>query len=239
MRPFILCLVLVSLGFISSVRADDQPAAPLRVVLIGDSTVCDYPPAHANRGWGQFIGEHFQPGAVTILNLAAAGRSTKTFIQEGRWQKALDAKSAYILIQFGHNDSHSPEKPEATNAATDYRDYLRRYIDEARKAGAIPILITPMVRRTFGPDGKLTDALAPYAEAMKAVAGEKHAAVIDLHAYSAALVEKLGPAASAAMANKPGDVTHFNEKGARAMADLIIQGLLAADPKLARLLKTP
>ena len=222
-----------------SARATEPAPAPVRIVLIGDSTVCDYPQTHANRGWGQFIEERFQPGTVKVVNLAASGRSTKTFIQEGRWQKALDEKPAYVLIQFGHNDSHAPEKRESTHAATDYRDYLRRYIDEARAIGATPILVTPMVRRIFGADGKLDDSLAPYAEAMKTVALEKKAAVIDLHASSAALVEKLGPAVSADMANKQGDLTHFNEKGARAMAGLVIQSLSAADPKLASLLKNP
>jgi lysophospholipase L1-like esterase len=210
---------------------------PLRLVIIGDSTVCEYPPSRPDRGWGHFIQERFEN--VTVINLAAGGRSTKTFIEEGRWKKALDEKPDYVLIQFGHNDSHPPTRPEATNAATDYKDYLRRYIDDSRAIGATPILITPMVRRTFDSAGKLTDALAPYADAMKDVAHEKKAALIDLHASSKALVEKLGPDASAEMANKKGDATHFNEKGARAMADLILKDLPAAEPRLAEYLKRP
>jgi lysophospholipase L1-like esterase len=94
-----------------------------------------------------------------------------------------------------------------------------------------------MVRRTFGPDGKLDDNLIPYANAMKEVGQEKHVALIDLHASSNELVEKLGPSASAEMANKKGDLTHFNEKGARAMADLVMQELPAAAPKLKEYLK--
>jgi lysophospholipase L1-like esterase len=174
-----------------------------------------------------------------VINLAAAGRSTKTFIQEGRWKKALDAKPDYILIQFGHNDSHAPDQPESTDAATTYKDYLRRYIDESRAIGAMPILVTPMVRRTFDSSGKLIDGLSPYADAMKDVAHEKNASVIDLHASSKALVEKLGPDASAAMANKKGDATHFNEKGARAMADLVLADLPTAEPKLKEYLAQP
>jgi len=214
-------------------------AAPLRLVIVGDSTVCEYAAERPDRGWGHFIEEAFQPGSVQVINLAAAGRSTKTFIKEGRWQKALDAKPDYILIQFGHNDSHSPEKPEATDAATDYRDYLRRYLDDARAIGATPILVTPMVRRTFKPDGTLDDILIPYADAMKAVANEKHVALIDLHAASAGLIQKLGPDQAQTLANKSADRTHFNEKGARAMAALVIAGLPKADPKLAVLLHTP
>lgn len=221
----------------SLARAADTAHMPLRVVIIGDSTVCDYPPTSPNRGWGQFIQERFREDDVKVINLAASGRSTKTFIKEGRWQKALDEKPDYVLIQFGHNDSHGPEKPESTNAATDYKEYLRRYVDEARAAGATPILVTPMVRRTFNADGKLRDDLSQYADAMKEVANEKKAVVIDLHASSKQLVEKLGPAASAEMVNKPGDFTHFNEKGARAMAGLVMKDLPAAEPKLKGYLK--
>ena len=214
-------------------------AEPVRIVLIGDSTVCDYKLDRPDRGWGMFLSERFQPGTVEVVNLAAAGRSTKTFIAEGRWAKALAAKPAYVFVQFGHNDSHASDKPESTDAATAYRDYLRRYIDEARAAGATPILVTPMVRRTFKPDGTLDDTLAPYAEAMKAVALEKRAAVIDLHAASRALVEPMGPDRAQDFANKRGDRTHIKEKGARAMAGLVITDLPSADPKLASLLKTP
>jgi lysophospholipase L1-like esterase len=203
---------------------------------VGDSTVCNYAASRPERGWGQFIWENFKEGAIQVLNFAAAGRSTKTFLSEGRWKKALDAKPDYILIQFGHNDSHAPDKPEATDAATDYKANLSRFIDEARAIGATPILITPMVRRTFDANARLQDDLQRYADAMKEVGAEKRTAVIDLHASSKKLVEHSGPVASAAMANKKGDVTHFNERGAKAMADLVIEALPAAEPKLQPLL---
>jgi lysophospholipase L1-like esterase len=210
----------------------DEPGHPLHLVIIGDSTVCNYPTNGLQRGWGQFIQGYFDDG-VKVINLAKSGRSTKTFIQEGLWQKALAEKPDVILIQFGHNDSHAPTKPEATNARTDYRDYLRRYIKDTRAAGATPILITPMVRRDFGSDGRLKDSLAPYAEAMKQVALEQTVAVIDLHASSHEMVESLGPKASADLANRPGDNTHFNAKGAAAMARLVMQELPTVDPALA------
>jgi lysophospholipase L1-like esterase len=243
----ILCFVLIAAALTVAMVASpavgsagaDASAAPLRIVVIGDSTVCNYPATRPDRGWGQFIEERFTDGAVTVINLAAGGRSTKTFIGEGRWAKALSEKPDYVLIQFGHNDSHAPEKPESTDASTDYKTFLRRYIDESRAIGSTPILVTPMVRRTFDAAGKIKGNLAPYAAAMKDVAGEKKVAVIDLHASSRSLAERLGPAASAEMASKPGDVTHFNEKGARAMADRVLRELPAAEPKLAVYLKTP
>jgi lysophospholipase L1-like esterase len=221
----------------STTHGADTP--PLRIAIIGDSTVCDYPKSRPERGWGQFIEERFRPGAVRVLNLAASGRSTKTFIQEGRWKKTLEQKPNYVLIQFGHNDSHEPERPESTDAATTYKDYLRRYIDESRAIQATPILVTPMVRRTFAADGQLKDALQPYADAMKEVGVEKNVPMIDLHASSKKLVQQLGPEASAAMANKQGDATHFNEKGARAMADLVMQELPTAAPNLKAFVRAP
>ena len=209
------------------------------IVIVGDSTVCEYAATRPDRGWGQFVAEHFRPGTVAVVNLAKPGRSTKTFIKEGLWAKALAAKPAYVLIQFGHNDSHAPDKPESTDAATTYKDFLRRYIDEARAISATPILITPVARRTFAEDGTLEDELLPYADAMKEVAKEKNAPVIDLHASSKELVAKLGPGKSAKMANKKGDKTHFNEHGARAMADLLMEELPTAAPPLKELLVTP
>lgn len=236
-----ICLLIFVTPLLAFAAQDkvEHASTPLRVVLVGDSTMCDYPSDIPDRGWGQFVAAHFQPGSIEVINLAKKGRSTKTFITEGLWAKTLAAKPAYVFIQFGHNDSHASEKPEATNAATDYRVNLRRYIDEARAIGAVPILVTPMVRRTFKPDGKLDDTLAPYAEAMKIVAAERKVSLIDLHAASWALVEPLGPDAAQQLANKLDDRTHFNEKGARAMCDLVLHALPAAEPRLAELLVSP
>ena len=206
-------------------------AEPLHLVLVGDSTMCNYPTNTLQRGWGQFVQGCFDDG-VKVINLAKSGRSTKTFVKEGLWQKALDAKPNIVLIQFGHNDSHAPTKPEATDANTEYKTNLCRCIDETRAAGATPILITPMVRRTFEPDGKLKDDLQRYADAMKQVAAEKSVPVIDLHASSKALVQSLGEKESAKMANKDGDYTHFNETGARAMAELVMKELPSVSPVL-------
>lgn len=227
-----------------------QPAtraggSAIRVVIIGDSTVSNYPPTHTNRGWGMYIQERFTPGSVVVSNLAASGRSTKTFIQEGRWPRALEEKPNIVLIQFGHNDSHAPNMPESTDFAADYKEYLRKYVDESRAIGATPILVTPVVRRSFDAQGKIAEAqagnrpLSAYAGAMKEVAAEKNAALIDLYASSKALAEKLGEKASHEMNARAGDVTHFNEKGARAIAELVMKELPVLEPKLKGELKLP
>ena len=232
-RP-LLAFAFVVLGLLTAHAADPSP---VKIAVIGDSTVCEYPEDSPNRGWGHFIGEYFREN-VKIVNLAAGGRSTKTFIGEGRWTKTLAERPQFILIQFhGHNDSHPKDHRESTDAATDFRDYLRRYVTEARGIGAVPVFITPMQRRNYQPDGTLDDILAPYAEAMKAVGAELHVPVVDLHEMSGALYLKLGPEKSLELANKPGDATHFGEKGARAMAELVMSKLPAAVPELQPLLK--
>lgn len=257
LRRILLFLFRLTLITAGTLRSQESPSGkathqPLRLVLIGDSTVCDYPPSHPNRGWGQFLGERFRDGSVLVINLAASGRSTKTFLSEGRWQKALEQKPDILLIQFGHNDSHAPEKPEATDPATDYKENLRRYVSEARSIGALPVLVTPMVRRTFDAGGKI-DAfrpagdhppesgrdLASYAVAMKEIGAEQNVFVIDLYSSSKVLAEQLGPSASEAFASKKGDITHFNGKGARAMADLVMEQLPSADSRIKAALKTP
>jgi len=229
-RSHAAILVGLVLNLNVGARAQDL-SSPLRVVLVGDSTVCNYPDEKPERGWGQVIPSYFDE-KVKIINLAKSGRSTKTFIKEGLWEKALNEKPNLVLIQLGHNDSHGPERPEATNSATTYKENLRRFIDESRAIGAKPILVTPMVRRMFLKDGKLANELLPYAEAMRQVGVEKQVPVIDLHASSKTLVEPLGSAGSAYMANKAGDNTHFGQKGAEAMAKLVMNELPTVAPEL-------
>jgi lysophospholipase L1-like esterase len=222
------CLLIPLLGDITPLHATQ---APLRLVIIGDSTVCEYPPEQDCRGWGQYIQGYFKD-TVKVINLARSGRSTKTFINEGLWNKTLEAKPDILLIQFGHNDSHSPDKPESTDAKTDFREYLRQYIDQTRAIGGKPILVTPVQRRTYSSKGKLDNSLIIYANAMKAVAAQKNVSVIDLNASSGNLYEQLGTAANDIVANAPQDRTHFNEKGARMMAHLVMQELTLLEPHL-------
>ena len=140
MKPAAL---LVALGFALLTLAPaptprapaTAPAKPLRLVIVGDSTVCDYPADNPCRGWGQFIQGYFKDN-VKVINLAQSGRSTKTFINGGLWKKTRWRRSRnVVLIQFGHNDSHGPGHGESTDAATDYKEFLRRYVDESARPG--------------------------------------------------------------------------------------------------------
>jgi len=208
----------------------------LRIVVIGDSTVQTYKPERNITGWGQVIDSFFTKD-VEIINLARSGRSTKTFIKEDKWENALKKKGDYIFIQFGHNDSHAKENPESTDAKTDYKDYLRQYVDESRENGAIPVLITPMHRRRFDEEGKVTQELLPYADAMKAVAKEKKVLCIDLHKLSGEVFQRLGDEGSSDISCRPGDRTHFSRKGAILMAKLINGELFNIAPNLKKYIK--
>lgn len=205
----------------------------VRVALVGDSTVASYPTPPADRpsltGWGQVFEEFFSD-RVTVLNHAVSGHSSKSFIREGLWRKTLEAKPDYVFIQFGHNDQ--PGKGErSTDVSTDYQEYLRQYVTDARTMGAKPVLVTPVARRTFQ-DGKPHTTLQPYADAMQKVGQELNVPVIDLHAASLAVLAELGDAGSAELSPAAADRSHFSRQGARTMAKLVAEALPQAVPAL-------
>ena len=208
----------------------DEPAR-VRIVLCGDSTVA------SGSGWGDAFAKLLAPSAEG-LNLARSGRSSKSYRDEGHWTKALAQKPAIVLIQFGHNDQPGKGPERETDPATTFRDNLRRYIAEAREIGASPILVTPLSRRIFGDDGKITSTLTPYAEAAIAVAAEQKVPLVDLHARSIEQLNELGTAGAAAFnpSTKDGsmDRTHLNEKGAAATARLVAAELRKVAPDVAR-----
>src|SRR5579863_5410885 len=163
-------------------------SAAVKIVLAGDSTVND------QGGWGTGFRGSFSPD-VQVINLALNGRSSKSFRDEGAWAPALAAKPDYILIQFGHNDGPGKGPDRETDPKTTYRANLIRYIDEARAAGAKPVLVTSIVRRNFDDAGKIKpDSLVPYVDATRAVAKEKNVPLMDLYNLTRALAEKLGSA---------------------------------------------
>ena len=174
-----------------------------------------------------------------------SGRSSKSYINEGHWKKLLEAKPDTILIQFGHNDQPGKGPDRETDPGTTYREFLARYVDEARAIGARPILVTSLARRHFTPEGKIRSDLGPYAEAVKAVAAEKKVPVIDLHARSIELLERLGPQASAEFDPKPKeagkatapDKTHLSPKGSEVFGVIVAEELMKVEPALAPYIK--
>jgi lysophospholipase L1-like esterase len=153
--------------------------APVKIVLVGDSTVA------TGGGWGPGFCAVMTPN-VTCIDDALNGRTTKSFIDQGAWQKALDKRGDYYLIQFGHND----QKPAANLPVPAFEAYLQRYIDEVRAIGAVPVLVTSLSRRTFK-DGKVVEDLNTYAAATKEVGAKNDITVIDLNAISTAMLNRM------------------------------------------------
>lgn len=194
----------------------------LRIVLAGDSTVTD------NGGWGRGFANRLTGDGASCINLARADRSSKSFRDEGEWDKVLAAKPDYLLIQFGHNDMPGKGPERETDPATTYHDNLQRFVEEARAAGAKPILVTSMTRRRFK-DGKIHSDLFPYVDEVKKLAVEMNVPVIDLHTKSIELFEKLGPDGCRELSPidpETGGVdgTHLNAKGGD-----VVGGLVAAE----------
>lgn len=213
--------------------------APVTVWLAGDSTMAaKAADKRPETGWGETLAECFAPSRVRIANHAMNGRSTRSFVAEGRWAAIVDSLRAgdYVFIQFGHND----EKVNTDRGATPevYAANLARFVDEVRARNATPVLLTPVTRRSFT-DGKLVDSHGRYPDAVRATAAEKRVALIDMHRTSMQLVERLGDDSSRALwlhldsaghVNYPRGVrddTHFNPAGARAMAGLAIDAIRA------------
>src|ERR1035437_5856643 len=138
-------ILLISLLLDAGAVSSTAQRSPIRIVLVGDSTVND------QGGWGPGFRESFESD-VEVINLALNGRSSKSFRSEGKWAPALDLKPDYILIQFGHNDSPGKGPDRATDPKTTFRENMTRYVDEARAAGATPVLVTSIVRRNFSPE---------------------------------------------------------------------------------------
>src|SRR6478735_1094128 len=145
------------LGSVVSV-ATQIPGERARIVLVGDSTVAE------GGGWGPGFRAMFGPD-IDVVNLALNGRSSKSFLDEGAWTSATPKGAHYVLIQFGHNDNPGKGADRETDPSTTYRANLLRYITDARAAGAVPILVTSIVRRNLTPDGHVkVDANMPYVE---------------------------------------------------------------------------
>jgi lysophospholipase L1-like esterase len=202
-------------------RSDDA----VTVYLAGDSTVTDQTQG-AFYSWGQILPRFFKPG-VAIANHAESGEATTSFIGAKRLEKILDTlkKGDYLFIQFGHNDQN-----QKRSVAT-YKETLKRYLDEARKRGATPVLVTPMHRRLFDGDGKVRNSLGDYPEAVRQLAREEKVLLIDLHAMSKEFYEALGPADSKKAFV---DNTHTNDYGAYEFARHVAAMIQKSDLGLAK-----
>jgi lysophospholipase L1-like esterase len=232
-------ILLLALACGTCAAAGDHPLPPIRVILVGDSTVA------SGNGYGDALCARFRP-EVSCVNLAANGRSSSSFRQEGRWDQVRDLlragdgyRATYVLVQFGHNDQ--PGKRHATDLVTGFPANMARYAAETRALGGVPVLVTPLTRRTFkGPN--LHDTLGPWAGATRAAAAQEHVAVLDLNADSAAAVQRMGQAEADTLAVAPApdrkfDWTHLGPKGAALFAAMVAREWTQAVPAIAPYLR--
>ena len=220
------------------------PKKSITLYMIGDSTMSDKPDPAINpeRGWGQMLPVFFTED-VTVKNFAVNGRSTKSFIHEGRWQSVVDALNPgdYVLIQFGHNDQKFKDPMRYTNPYTGYRRNLEKFVNDTRNKGGTPVLFTPIVRRKFNTYGVLEDTHGAYPYILREVANDLNVPFVDLQLKSEDLVCSLGQEKSKELYLWIGqgqyemypegkqDNTHFSEKGATEMARLAVEGLIEND----------
>jgi lysophospholipase L1-like esterase len=239
MKFFFVSMVLLAGVFVSIAKSQDHRVT---VFLAGDSTMAQkLPEKRPETGWGEMLGRHFKTGKVRIENRAANGRSTRTFISEGKWQGTIDdlTRGDYVFIQFGHNDA-SKDKGERYTPPEDYRNNLIRFIGEVRSKGGHPVLLTPVMRRRFDKDGKFYDSHGEYPGIVRSVAENHDTPLIDMHRRSEAVIVRFGvedsrrlflQLAAGENPNYPNGVddnTHFSPLGAEVMAKLAAEGIRAS-----------
>ncbi|GGX75711.1 hydrolase [Massilia dura] len=254
MKQFLLAGAAAMLVLGSAAAADK----PVRFILVGDSTMA------SNSGYGDAFCARVNR-AHTCINLAKGGRSSSSFRAEGRWDEVQGLlkgsaayRATYVLIQFGHNDQ--PGKPgRSTDLKTEFPVNMARYVDEVKALNGVPVLVTPLTRRSFKA-GVLENTLVPWADVIRATARDKQVALLDLNADSHAAVQAMGEAEAdtLAVAPKPAvapvagnsaangaavepqgaaksafDYTHVGAKGAKYFAAMVERELKAAVPAVA------
>jgi lysophospholipase L1-like esterase len=243
----ILSSCLLSIGMIAGM-AFLVPPKKIKVYMIGDSTMCNYPVRQwPVTGWGMPFANYFD-STVIIDNRAVGGRSTRTFLEEKRWQPIADSLEAgdYVFIQFGHNDeAKQPQYADRYTSVPDYKTNLIKFITDTRAKNAVPILVTPVSRRNFDKDGHAKETHTEYTAAVLEVGEQYHVNVIGLDEASRQLYQQMGPVNakllfmeldSAEHPNYPvgrHDNTHFNEYGARKIAEIVLNDIKAQHLELA------
>ena len=243
---FRLALIISTCLFFSFTAKD-----PMRVFLIGDSTMADKLPADfPETGWGMPFSKLFND-AVEVQNHAYNGRSTKSFRREGRWAKvqAQLKKGDYVFIQFGHNDAKASDTARYAPSQTNFRENLTRYVAETRAKGGIPILLTPTQRRKFDSTGVFVDQHADYPNVVREVAAKEKVLLIDIEKESKKYISSEGPEGAKKMflhypvgifrkfMKGAADDTHFSPFGAMKISDMVAEAILASNEHLRSFLK--
>jgi lysophospholipase L1-like esterase len=242
-KRFLAIIVLICSSFVLIQK--EKPT----IYLIGDSTVHNND--KAQWGWGSLLPEFFDSTKINVSNQAMAGRSTRTFIKEGRWDRVLSTlkKGDFVLMQFGHNEGSRPDTSRAgyrgvlrgigedtvqltwpngtPETVHTYGWYIRKFVRDAKAKGATPIVLSMIPRNEFR-EGKVMRADKDYGLWAKQIADEEGVMFIDLNAITADKYDAWGP--EKVKTFFPGDHTHTNQGGARENAVSIVDGI-KANPK--------
>lgn len=226
-RVLVLLLVLMSAPFLS--------AASPRLFLAGDSTMSNKDRSSPNPeyGWGEVFTRLLTAPAM-VVNFAENGRSTRSFLADGRWQKLVGELQPgdFVIIQFGHNDAKVGSE-RFTDPATSSPANLTRFIADVRAKSAHPILATPVARRAWRDDGSLKNTHGAYLDAVRRVARTESVPLLEMHDLTLELERAYGVEGSKKLhlwipantyARKPAgweDNTHFSEYGAEQVAALV------------------
>lgn len=234
-------------------QVESQPQQQLvSIHTIGDSTMADKvnPEENPERGWCQLLPIFLNDKAV-VKNHAVNGRSTRSFIQQKRWDSVYSKLNIgdYVFIQFGHNDQKENDSLRYTNPHTAYRYNLIKFVQEAREKGAHPVLFSSIVRRNFNEDGTLVDTHGDYPMEVRLVAQEFEVPFIDLQYATEQMEERYGVEASkklhlhyapneiAYYPEGKEDDTHLSIEGATEVARLAVAELKNKVPEFTNFIK--
>lgn len=217
----------------------------LTIYIAGDSTAeikqADERPMS---GWGEYLSDYLNK-AIAVENHAMGGRSTKSFIDQGRFDTILDKIKAgdYLLIQFGHNDQKIEDPTRYTEPFGSYQRNLTYFINEAKEKKAVPVLLSSISRRVFKNDTIDRLSLGDYPRAMKEIADKEEVPFIDMNGLSADYLNQLGIEKSKELflhliegeyPNYPEglvDNTHFSIAGGKQFASMIANELIKWDER--------
>jgi rhamnogalacturonan acetylesterase len=233
-----------------------NPALPT-VFIVGDSTARN----QADLGWGDHFAQLFNTERINVANRAIAGRSSRSYIEEGAWDRVLAQIKAgdYVLLQMGHNDGGALDGPKPRGSLKGLGDetkdvkmmdgrvdtvhtygwYMRKYIADTRAKGATPILLTLTIRNIWsdGPDGKKRiERDMGYDAELRELAAQEHVALVDMANVEADHLETLGPEKAALLF--PRDHTHTSAEAPGLVAQSVAQALREAHSPLAAYLLT-
>lgn len=242
MKRLILFLPLFFI-LLTSQTSSNKPT----IYMIGDSTMANKNAKNfPETGWGEVLSAFADTSRILVENHARNGRSTKSFIDQGLWDVVINKikPGDYLFIEFGHNDKKIHKPKVYARAETTYKINLERFISEARKKGATPVLFTPIVRRHFMENGLLEHTHEKYPDVVKQVGKEQNVTVIDLEAKTKLLIEGLGDEQSKKLfmnldsleyTNHPKgkeDNTHLTRQGAMKIANQAVTCIKKQIPEL-------